>query len=466
MDGKETIPEGSRAGERSLRALYLVDGEHHPSTVRDAVERLRRERGWEPAALYFLGGTEKLGSPEEVSVAGAETVFPGDPEMEFLETLDRLGPGLVVDLSDLPVMTPSLRMSLAARAVARGIPYLGADFEFRPVEFADVLTRPSLSVIGTGKRCGKTAVSAELATYLRGKGIRVAVVAMGRGGPAEPYLLADQPVDFDFLLREADRGLHAASDHYEDALVSGVLAVGCRRCGGGMAGMPFVENCLEGARLANGLDVDGVIMEGSGSSLPPVRTDVRLCVVSASSGRDELTGFLGLSRVLISDGVVITMAEEPFASASEICSLREEIERVDGKVTVVRTIFRPYPLKPIRGRKVFVTCTAPEAAGRTLAEYLTRAEGCEVLGISHNLSRRKELASDLGRARGAEVILTELKAAAVDVVGRFAREEGMEVVFFHNRAVPVGGDDLQGFFERMWRLAVERWSGREAGNSR
>ena len=35
-------PEGSRVDERSLRALYLVDGEHHPSTVRDAVERLRR----------------------------------------------------------------------------------------------------------------------------------------------------------------------------------------------------------------------------------------------------------------------------------------------------------------------------------------------------------------------------------------------------------------------------------------
>lgn len=449
-----------------MRALFLVDGEHHPSTVRDSVEILARERGWVPVALYFLGGTEKLRDREEMSFPGAETVFPGDPERDFLEALERVKPDVVVDLSDLPVMTQSLRMSLAARAVARGVPYEGADFLFRPVDFADVLTHPSLAVIGTGKRCGKTAISAELAAHLRDRGVKVAVVAMGRGGPPEPYLLPGRRVDFDFLLGEAERGLHAASDHYEDALISGVLSVGCRRCGGGMAGMPFVENCVEGARLADSLEVDGVIMEGSGSSLPPVRTDVRICVVSASQERGEVAGFLGLSRILISDGVVITMAEEPFASASEISNLREEIERVDEKVPVVRTIFRPYPLKSIRGRKVFVTCTAPEAAGKTLAEHLEEAEGCEVIGLSHNLSRRKELAADLARARGADVILTELKAAAVDVVGRFARQEGIEVVFFHNRAVPVAGDDLEGFFDGMWRLALERRSEGDPGLSR
>lgn len=443
------------------KALFLVDGEHQPSNVKDSVEWLCRERGWTPTAIYLLGGTEKLSDPEELVLPGVEAIFPEDPEGQFLEALDRLKPDLVVDLSDLPVMTPSLRMALAARAVARGIPYIGADFRFQPVDFADVLNHPSISVIGTGKRCGKTAISAEFSSHLRSRGLKVAVVAMGRGGPPRPYLLADRRVDFEFLLQEAERGLHAASDHYEDALISSVVTVGCRRCGGGMGGMPFVDNCVEGARLADAQDVDGIIMEGSGSSIPPVRTDVSVCVVSASQDRGELMGFLGLSRILISDGVVITMAEEPFATASEISNLQEEIERVNGKVTVIRTVFRPYPLKSIRGRKVFVTCTAPEAAGRTLVEHLKRAEGCEVLGISHNLSRRRELAFDLEGAKGAEVVLTELKAAAVDVVGRFARESGMEVVFFHNRVVPVGENDLCEFFEGMWRLAAERWSEKE-----
>ncbi len=444
------------------RAVFLVDGEHQPSNVRDSVETLCRDRGWTPVALYFLGGTEKLQDPRDMYFTGVEVLFPEDPEGEFLEALDRWQPDLVVDLSDLPVMTSSMRMAMAARAVARGVPYHGADFLFRPVEFTDVLTRPSLSVIGTGKRCGKTAISAELASHLQGKGTRVAVVAMGRGGPPEPYVLSGRSVDFDFLLEEAEKGLHAASDHYEDALVSEVVTVGCRRCGGGLAGMPFVDNCVEGARIVDTLGMDGIVMEGSGSSIPPVRTDARICVVSASQDRGDVSGFLGLSRILISDGVVITMAEEPFSTASEISSLRKEIERISGKIAVIRTVFRPYPLKPIRGRKIFITCTAPEAAGRTLIEHLRRAEDCEVLGISHNLSRRRELASDLLKSKGAEVILTELKAAAVDVVGRFARENGLEVVFFHNRAVPVEGDDLHGFFDEMWQLAVDRWSAREA----
>ena len=38
--------------------IALVDGEHHPSAVRDSLARLDRERG--VAAVLFCGGEEKV----------------------------------------------------------------------------------------------------------------------------------------------------------------------------------------------------------------------------------------------------------------------------------------------------------------------------------------------------------------------------------------------------------------------
>ena len=66
----------------------------------------------------------------------------------------------------------------------------------------------------------------------------VIVVAMGRGGPPEPELIAGGarlgPAE---LLAASRAGRHAASDCYEDAVLAGVTAIGCRRCGGGLAGV-------------------------------------------------------------------------------------------------------------------------------------------------------------------------------------------------------------------------------------
>jgi cyclic 2,3-diphosphoglycerate synthetase len=72
----------------------------------------------------------------------------------------------------------------------------------------------------------------------------IVVVAMGRGGPAEPEVIdgAAVALTVEDLLAWSRRGRHAASDHFEDAVLSRVVTVGCRRCGGGMAGEPFVSN--------------------------------------------------------------------------------------------------------------------------------------------------------------------------------------------------------------------------------
>jgi cyclic 2,3-diphosphoglycerate synthetase len=439
------------------RAIFLVDGEHHPVTVLDAVRELEEREDLEPAALFFLGGTEKLKDPSELSAAGVEVIFPEDLPRDLAEALRRLRPQIVVDLSDLPVLGPRLRLRLAAEALASGATYRGADFEFRSPRRERVLTKPSCAVIGSGKRCGKTAIAAEMARHLALAGRRPVIVAMGRGGPPQPYLVEEQQISEDFLLMEADKGLHAASDHYEDALIAGVVTVGSRRCGGGMAGEPYVTNCVDAARLADSLPADAVIMEGSGASVPPVATDLAVCVISAAQDMEESLGYLGSYRLLISQGVIITMAEEPFASSPKIQELGERIKWINGDIVVLNTIFRPHPLKSISDKRVFLVATAPEEAGALLEDYLEKEEGCELVGTSHHLSDRRRLDEELQGAGDAEVLLTELKAAAVDTVTRYARDNGKEVVYFHNRPVPVADErELGDFFDDIWGRTAER----------
>ena len=43
-----------------FRAIFLIDGEHYPPVVVEAIEAVKREHGAEPVAAVFLGGTEKI----------------------------------------------------------------------------------------------------------------------------------------------------------------------------------------------------------------------------------------------------------------------------------------------------------------------------------------------------------------------------------------------------------------------
>src|SRR5262245_11512266 len=244
-----------------LRALAVIDGEHYPPVVVDALAELP----YEFVAVLLAGGTEKLRTDAEAY---------GLPEVGSIEeAVDAYGPELVVDLSDEPVLGPRARFLLASRALAVGLPYLGADFRLDPPAF-EPFPLPSLAVIGTGKRVGKTAVTGHVSRLLSSDR-EVVVVAMGRGGPPEPEIVAAPPT-VDALLALSRAGRHAASDHLEIAALAGVTTVGCRRCGGGLAGATFVANVREGAELAASLSPDLVVFDGSGAAIPPVAADVRI----------------------------------------------------------------------------------------------------------------------------------------------------------------------------------------------
>ena len=43
-----------------MRGLFLIDGEHHPPVVLDAMKSIEESLNIEGVAAAFLGGTEKL----------------------------------------------------------------------------------------------------------------------------------------------------------------------------------------------------------------------------------------------------------------------------------------------------------------------------------------------------------------------------------------------------------------------
>jgi cyclic 2,3-diphosphoglycerate synthetase len=244
---------------------------------------------------------------------------------------------------------------------------------------------------------------------LLGRDRRVVVVAMGRGGPAEPELV-ETPPTLDDLLALSRSGRHAASDHLEAASLAGVPAVGCRRAGGGLAGAPFESNVLEGAQLAAQLDPELLVFDGSGAALPPVETDARILVTNAA--HDARAG-LNAYRVLVSDLVVDTGGAD-----------RESIRSISD-VPVVAAELRLRPAEPLRGRRTAVFTTGPAPVEELDAE---------IVHVSRNLARRDALREELASV-DAEVYLVELKAAAVDVVAESALERGAEVVLAANDVV-------------------------------
>ena len=363
-----------------MRAIAVVDGEHYPDVVRDALAELP----YEFVGVLLVGGTEKLRGEPDYGVPIVDG--PGGAE-------------IVVDLSDEPVLDPERRLQLASRVLAEGIPYVGADFRFDPPRFHP-FDRPSLAVIGTGKRVGKTAVTGHIARLLA-RDRSVVVVAMGRGGPAEPELVASPPT-LDDLVALSRAGRHAASDHFETALLARVPTVGCRRAGGGMAGAPFASNVLEGAQLAASLDPDVVVFDGSGAAIPPIATSARVLVAHDLSG-------LNAYRALVSD-LVLTMSDE--------------IPRA------LRFSLRLRPMDELQGRvAVFTTGPAPT----------DRLDG-DVVYVSRNLANRDLLREELAHI-DADTYLVEVKAAAIDVVAEHALARGARLVPADNEVVAPGLDE-------------------------
>jgi cyclic 2,3-diphosphoglycerate synthetase len=368
-----------------VRAVALIDGEHYAPVVREALAVLPYE--WVGAIL--VGGTEKLRDGADYGVP----LVDGFRDAE-----------IVVDLSDEPVLGPVERFRWISRALAVGLPYVGADFRFEPPAF-EPFELPSIAVIGTGKRVGKTAVTVHLARLLA-RDRSVVVVAMGRGGPSEPEVVSEPPGVAE-LLTLSRRGRHAASDHLEIAALCGVPTIGCRRAGGGLAGAVFTSNVSQGARLAVERAPDVVVFDGSGAAIPPVAVDRRVLVVGRGADPDA---YLNTYRRLISDVVIAVGCDAPGA---------------------VRADLRLRATAPLTGRVAVFT------AGTTDVAHLE----AEIVHVSADLADRAALHRDLAHVE-ADTYLVELKGAAIDVVAEHAVAHGRQFVPAANDVVADGLEDL------------------------
>jgi cyclic 2,3-diphosphoglycerate synthetase len=243
----------------------------------------------------------------------------------------------------------------------------------------------------------------------------VVVVAMGRGGPAEPQVAAVQPT-LASLLEISHAGQHAASDYLETAALTGVVTIGCRRAGGGLAGAVTSSNVLQGAALAAEREPDVVVFDGSGAAIPPIDVDARILV--SGRGHDPLA-YLNAYRVLVSDLVVLVGGGDVGA----IRALK--------KIPVLEAELRLRPISPLQGRRVAVFTT-----GAAPTDHLD----ADVVSVSRNLANRAQLSEDLERT-DADVYLVEIKAAAIDLVAVAAQARGVEVVFAENEVVSPELDD-------------------------
>jgi cyclic 2,3-diphosphoglycerate synthetase len=401
------------------RALVLVDGEHYPPVVRAAIAAAGHDD--QIVAALLLGGTEKLRGEPDYGVplehAGA------DAAAAMVAAAGKHAATRVIDLSDEPVLSER-------------------DFEFWPPPQSPAGV-PAIAVIGTGKRIGKTAVCGHLARLL-GERHRLVLIAMGRGGPELPELLdgAVDPPSVDDLLRRSRAGEHAASDFLEDAALARVTVVGARRCGGGMAGAPFLSNVERAVALARERDPELLLLEGSGAALPPVAADRTVLVTSAMRPAEAVRAGLGPYRVLVADVVVITMSEPPLADARQVESVRATVRDLKPDATVIAAVMRPCPVEPIAGERVALFTTAESAIHPRLAGDLADEHGADVTAVVGSLGDRTALRADLDSpgVLAAQTYLIEIKAAAIDVVAEVAADRGVRVVFCDNRPRSLPGE--------------------------
>jgi cyclic 2,3-diphosphoglycerate synthase len=435
------------------RTLVLVDGEHHPPVTLAAVESLR-SRGHEIVAAVNLGGGEKL---DGSLTLGDIPLAPGATRLAALRAaLTTYAPEVVYDLSDAPVVDDDARALLGGIALAHGARYEGAGFSIAPAPTPRLLPCPQIVVAGTGKRTGKTAVAAALARHLRARGVNPVLIAMGRGGPAAPTLTRGDvaPPSIDDLIALAEAGEHAATDAYEDAIVAGCATVGARRAGGGLSGATAYDTVAEAAALAATVGADVAIFEGSGTAIPPAAADAFLLVAGPLASERDHRSFGGVARLLRADLVVATMREQAVPAADPV--LTTLVDELGSTVPTIGTAFHPTPLEPVAGKKILYATTAPLAARDAIAAHLRDAHGAHVVAVSCALGNRSQLREELQAAEGTyEVLVTEIKAAGIDVAARAARETGAHVVAADNVPVALHGD-LDDAFDALLATARQR----------
>ena len=125
-------------------------------------------------------------------------------------------------------------------------------------------------------------------------------------------------------------------------------------------------------------------------------------------------------------------------TSETVKKIEDYAHKLNPKAKVISTVFRPKPLDDISNKKVLFATTAPEKIKDVLVDYLEKEYNCEIVGTTPHLSNRPLLQKDIEKyVDDVDLILTELKAAAVDVVTKDGLEKGLGVVYCDNIPIPI-----------------------------
>ena len=295
--------------------VAIVDGEHYPPVVRAALEEIDDL----VVAAVLVGGTEKLrGDVDGYGVPLAPTVEVA---------IARAPPGR----RPRPVRRAGARPAGAARAReprARARDAVrGAGFPLRrrpPFEPVDV---PTLAVIGTGKRVGKTAVTGHVARRSRATRRSSSSRWGGAGRPSRRSSSCGRRSTRCSSSRAAGRTRRPTTSRRPSSPVSRRSAAGAAAAGS--PGAVAVSNVLEGVAVASSARPGARRPRRERRRAAPVAADRRLLVVSAAQPIDVAAGYLNAYRARIADLVVVTMAEDDAPHAELADALRAHVRPGD-----------------------------------------------------------------------------------------------------------------------------------------
>ena len=111
--------------------IVLLDGEHHPSVVRDAVEPARPRRG----GVVRRRGEGAARGARRPGRALRHRVRPGRAARGCAAAARAEGATTVVDLADEPVLAAGAKLRLASLALHLGLAYETATESFDPPRY-------------------------------------------------------------------------------------------------------------------------------------------------------------------------------------------------------------------------------------------------------------------------------------------------------------------------------------------
>ncbi len=311
---------------------------------------------------------------------------------------------------------------------------------------------PSIAVIGTGKRVGKTAVTGHWRGCSRatGRGRRRGD-GTGRAAGARAdrgRSLRRRPARA--LPRRPPRGVRPPGDRGRDRRDDGGLPSRRRRA-------RWLGGDLErgdGARVARGAGPTSSSSTAAAPRLPPVEVDARVLVVGARQDRAVATGYLNDYRAPDRGSRrAHRWPTDAVVRGNVSRSARRALVR-DG-VPVIATVLRLGRSHPCAGKRVAFFGTAPPRGARPSSRpTCERSTGPSVVAVSGALADRSTTPGR-ARPRGRGGVSRRAEGGG----GRRRRGAGarlgLPVVLVANDVVPLPGEpDLDGELERLATDAI------------